>query len=65
MTSFTSRLARRFKRSQPDYQSPEQQYRLHVDGEGYDVYHPTKGWRRVSGKRVRAQGLMMRLKGAV
>lgn len=25
---------------------------------GYSVYHPTRGWRRVSPKRLRAQGLM-------
>lgn len=34
-------------------------YRLHADGAGYDVYHPTKGWRRYSAARVRAEGMAL------
>jgi hypothetical protein len=60
-----SRKIRRNKHNDPDYQPPAQKFRFHADGEGYDVYHPTKGWLRVSGKRVRAQSLMARLKGLV
>lgn len=33
----------------------EQQYRQHADGVGYDVLHPTRGWKRISAKRLAAQ----------
>jgi hypothetical protein len=33
-------------------------YRLHDDNEGYDALHPTRGWRRFSAKRLRAQRRM-------
>lgn len=62
MTSFVSRIRRRKIRSHPDYERPAQQYRYNPDG-GYSVLHPTKGWRRVSGKRLVAQAKMIRLKG--
>lgn len=35
--------------------------REHEDGIGYDVYHPTRGWRHVSAVRVAAQLQMQRL----
>lgn len=62
MTSFTSRIRRRKIRSHSDYEKSAQEYRDNPDG-GYSVLHPTKGWRRVSGKRLVAQAKMLRLKG--
>jgi hypothetical protein len=37
---------------------------MHPDGKGYDALRPTKGWLRVSAKRLRAQERLanMRLK---
>lgn len=32
-------------------------FRMHADGIGYDVLHPTKGWHTFSGRRVAAVGL--------
>ena len=31
-----------------------QLFRQHEDGIGYDVLHPTRGWKRVSARRVLA-----------
>lgn len=42
------------KRKQPK-EPKSQVYRQHEDGIGYDVYHPTRGWKRVSSGRVTAR----------
>ena len=60
MTYFNSPFRRR--KVKPVDERPAQQYRDNPDG-GYSVLHPTKGWRRVSGKRLIAQAKMIRLKG--
>lgn len=39
----------------------EQRYRMHKTGGGYDVLHATKGWRRVSGRRLAAQTRMAQM----
>lgn len=62
MSSYLRRLERKFKREQPGYESPAQQYRAMPDG-GYAVLHPTKGWRSVSPRRLRAQKRMAELLG--
>lgn len=33
-------------------ESKVQRFRSHEDGIGYDVLHPTRGWKRVSSRRV-------------
>jgi len=53
MSSLVRRWQRKRLRALPDYEAAPQQYRPLRDG-GYMVLHATKGWRRVSGKRVRA-----------
>lgn len=35
-------------------QSRTQLFRQHEDGIGYDVLHPTRGWKRISARRVLA-----------
>jgi hypothetical protein len=41
-----------------------QPFRMHPDGYGYDTLRPTKGWLRVSAKRLRARALITRLEQA-
>jgi hypothetical protein len=48
-------LQRKIARRVRDPERKPQPFRLHTDGIGYDVYHPTRGWRRVSAKRVLAR----------
>lgn len=40
-----------------------QTFRQHEDGIGYDVYHPTRGWKTVSGRCVEAQFRMAAMLG--
>jgi len=42
-----------------------QQFRSHADGIGYDVLHPTKGWRRISAKRLAAQRKIAQMQEAI
>ena len=61
MSSFASRLVKRIKEkgkhkrirnSVQLYPNPDKPQRyLELDHGNFAVYHPTKGWRRVSGKR--------------
>lgn len=45
---------------------PRQQYTKFDEAtRGYITLHPTKGWQRVSGSRIRAQELMMQRFGFV
>jgi hypothetical protein len=60
VSGFARTLQRRWARTAGSYDAPETPYRLLPDG-GYAALHPTKGWRRVSGQRRRAQGRMARL----
>lgn len=52
MSSLLRRIQRRVVRKRPDYVVPDRPYRLHADGVGYDVLHPTKGWQSFCAKRV-------------
>jgi hypothetical protein len=61
MSSMLRNLQRKIERRSPDRARVEQPYRQHADGTGYDVYHPTRGWRRISAKRVAAQARMASL----
>lgn len=61
MSSFTARIAKRIavarltaEERQERKENKTQQFRQHADGIGYDVLHPTRGWRRVSARRVLA-----------
>ena len=42
-----------------------QPFRMHLDGLGYDTLRPTKGWLRVSAKRLRAQAMRTQLRHAL
>lgn len=69
MSSFVRRLGRNIARktmTKEEIQGHKterasQQFQQHEDGVGYDVYHATKGWRRISGKRVAAQFKMQQM----
>ena len=52
MSSMLRNLQRKALRRSPDYVTPSQGFRLHKDGTGYDVLHPTRGWKRVCAKRA-------------
>ena len=61
MPSPARRMARQYRKhqrggGQPIYKD--------VSPAGYTVLHPTKGWRRISAKRLRAQHRMAQLLGA-
>ena len=46
MSSLPRRIIRKFRRSQPDYEPPQQivkKFETHMG-----LYHPTRGWRRMS-----------------
>lgn len=43
----------------------EQQYRAHADGVGYDVLHPTRGWKRISAKRLAAQRVIAMMSDSI
>lgn len=50
-------------RSQPD--KKQATFRMHPDGAGYDALRPTKGWLRVSAKRLRAQAILTQLRHVI
>lgn len=58
MSSMLRNLQRKIARRAPDRARSEQPFRLHADGVGYDVYHPTRGWKRICADRVIAQARM-------
>lgn len=60
MSSFPRRLQRKRLRQSADYAPKAQLTIVHKDG-GYSTLHPTKGWVRVSGKRVAARLRMAQL----
>lgn len=68
MSSFIRRMGKRIARRNmsrdelAELKNKPQQMRSNPDG-GYDVLHPTRGWRTVSGKRVAVQPLLAKLKG--
>jgi hypothetical protein len=70
MTSLSRKMKRaRFKRAGNKWPTREQPFRVHRGANheilgGYDVLHPTKGWRRICGERVRAGARMAALLGA-
>lgn len=58
MSSLPRRIQRRKARAHADYEPRDLTYRMHVDGSGYDVLTPTRGWKRFSAKRLKAQYAM-------
>lgn len=54
MSSFTRTIERGILRSNPDYESAPQQFRMKPDG-GYATLRPTKGWLEVAAIRIYAQ----------
>lgn len=63
MSSLIRRIERKWAKSRADYEPRPQQYKMLRDG-GYLVLHPTKGWRRVCGARLRAGRRMAALLGS-
>lgn len=63
MSSLSRRIQRKYQRSLPDYEPAPQPFRMLADG-GYETLHPTRGWKRFSGKRLRAQRRMAHILGA-
>lgn len=62
MSSFTRTIGKRIalkfltaEQRQERKDSKAQTFRQHEDGIGYDVLHPTRGWRRVCARRVIAR----------
>lgn len=59
MSSLLRRQQRKFKRRSKTHIPQERPFRVHKTGReelgGYDVLTPTKGWKRVSAARLRAQ----------
>jgi hypothetical protein len=60
VSSLLRRLQRARQRRNGTFEAPPQPYFTLRDG-GYCTLRPTKGWIRISGKRVRAQYRMQRL----
>jgi hypothetical protein len=56
VSSLTRRIIRNRLRKLEDYKPSPQPLTSLSDG-GYKTLHPTKGWVKVSGKRVRAFGV--------
>lgn len=56
------RMRRRLELARPiaEREVRPQQCKIHPDGIGYSVLHPTKGWRRISAIRAAAQIIMAR-----
>lgn len=54
MSSLPRRIARKRKRLTGDWPARERPFRSEGEG-GYSTLHPTKGWMRVSAKRLFAQ----------
>lgn len=52
MSSLVRRMQRKWKRALAEYE-PNPQPTVHTEDGGYITLHPTKGWQKVSGKRVR------------
>ena len=50
MTNIARQIARK-----AGWRSEEPQPTIFLEDGGYKTLHPTKGWRKVSGKRVKAQ----------
>ena len=57
MSSFVRNLQRKRNRAKPEYVARDQVTVDLPDG-GYMTLHPTKGWMKVSAKRLRGQFLM-------
>lgn len=55
------RWQRKRLRDAKTWVGPKPRFEMHADGEGYDVWHPTKGRRRFSAARLRAQFRMAHL----
>lgn len=63
MGGLTRKIRRAYaKRGGKEWQSKETPFRH--DRSGYSALHPTKGWRRISFKRLEAQRRMAQLLGA-
>jgi hypothetical protein len=53
MSSMIRRMQKRWLKARKAWPPSPQAVRYHTDGVGYDVRHPTKGWKRVCAARVR------------
>ena len=69
MSSFTRRLGRKIAKKTMTTEeisaakgAKTQSFRQHSDG-SYDTYHPTRGWKHVSARRVAGQMRMAQLLG--
>lgn len=58
MTTLRRKVRRsKARRTGTDWPTREQETRINSDG-GYSYLHPTKGWVKVSAKRLRAHGII-------
>jgi len=70
MSSFTRRIGRNIalksltKQERKERKNQPQTMRFNADG-GYSVYHPTRGWKTVSARRMAAQLQMQQMMGGV
>ena len=62
MSSLTRRMQRNYRRRNGTWESPDRLAFAIEDG-GYLVLLPTKGWMRMTGKRLRAQQRMAEMLG--
>lgn len=61
MSSLIRRWQRKRLRDAKTYVGPKPRFEMHPDNAGYDAWHPTKGRRRFSAARLRAQFRMARI----